>query len=511
MTQDKTKPSWTLEQFVVEEQEGKSRFHDFELPIQVMRAISDLGYEYASPIQAQTLPFGLAGMDCVGKAQTGTGKTAAFLLTLITDFLDNPLKKQYDSEPRSIILAPTRELAMQIADDAKLLCKYTKLKVVTIVGGMDFEKQKQSLEQDTIDILVATPGRLIDFIKRKSVFLDQVETLVIDEADRMLDMGFIPDIKQIVRATPKKEDRHTLLYSATFTDDVLNLAKAWTIDAQMVEVVSDVQTSDNVDQKVYLVSNEEKYPLLLSTLKGEDVERVIVFANRRDLVRKLQEKLKKDGLTCEMLSGEIPQAKRVKTLEKFKAGKLKYLVATDVAGRGIHIDGISHVVNFTLPEVAEDYVHRIGRTGRAGKKGTSVSFACEDDSFLLPEIEKYIGQKLKAEYPPEPNAEKPEVVEAKVETPTEVKAEIKAEPVATELKTETPVADETKVEEAKVEEAKVEEAKVEAAPVAELKVETAAQTAKPVEATPNAETPVDVKVEQSPSEVKPEVKPEEKA
>jgi len=401
VTQDTKKTSWTLDQFVVEEQEGKSRFHDFDLPLQVMRAIHDLGYEYASPIQAQTLPFSLSGADCVGKAQTGTGKTAAFLLTLITDFLENPIKKQYDSEPRSIILAPTRELAMQIADDAKLLCKYTKLQVVTIVGGMDFEKQKQSLEHGTIDILVATPGRLIDFIKRKSVFLDQVETLVIDEADRMLDMGFIPDIKQIVRATPKKEDRQTLLYSATFTDDVINLANSWTTDGQMIEVVSEVQTSDNVDQKVYLVSNDEKYPLLLSILKKDDVERAIVFANRRDLVRKLHEKLKKDGVDCEILSGEIPQTKRVRTLEKFKSGKLKLIVATDVAGRGIHIDGISHVVNFTLPEEAEDYVHRIGRTGRAGKEGTSVSFACEDDSFLLPEIEAYIGHALKAEHPPE--------------------------------------------------------------------------------------------------------------
>ncbi|MCJ8314370.1 MAG: ATP-dependent RNA helicase RhlB [Saccharospirillaceae bacterium] len=401
VTQDKTKPSWTLDQFDVEEQEGKSRFHDFELPLNVMRAIHDLGYEYASPIQAETLPYSLAGVDVVGKAQTGTGKTAAFLLTLIADFLDNPIKDQFDSEPRSIILAPTRELAMQIADDAKLLCKYNKLKVVTIVGGMDFEKQKKALEHGTIDILVATPGRLIDFIKRKSVFLDQVETLVIDEADRMLDMGFIPDIKQIVRATPKKEDRQTLLFSATFTDAVINLAGDWTTDAQMIEIVSDTQTAANVDQKIYMIESDKKYDLLLSILKGDDVERAIVFANRRDLVRKLLEKLKKDGMDCEMLSGEVPQAKRVKTLERFKAGKLKLIVATDVAGRGIHIDGISHVVNFTLPEEAEDYVHRIGRTGRAGKKGTSISFACEDDSFLLPEIETYIGRKLKAEHPPE--------------------------------------------------------------------------------------------------------------
>ena len=179
---------------------------------------------------------------------------------------------------------------------------------------------------------------------------------------------------------------------------MINLAGDWTTDAQMIEIVSDVQTSDNVDQKIYLIESDKKYPLLLSILKGDGVERAIVFANRRDLVRKL---LEKDGMDCEMLSGEVPQAKRVKTLERFKAGNLKLIVATDVAGRGIHIDGISHVVNFTLPEVAEDYVHRIGRTGRAGKKGTSVSFACEDDSFLLPEIEAYIGQPLKAEHPPE--------------------------------------------------------------------------------------------------------------
>lgn len=393
--------NWTLDQYVVPEEEGKTRFHEFDMPLELMKAISELGYQYASPIQAQTLPYSLAGVNVIGRAQTGTGKTAAFLLSLLTDMLENPIESQYNSEPRAVILAPTRELAMQIATDAEQLTKYTDLNVVLTVGGMDLDKQKKQLETATVDILVATPGRLIDFINRKSVFLDQVETLVIDEADRMLDMGFIPDIKAIVRNTPRNENRQTLLFSATFTDDIMNLAKTWTADATIIEIENQMKTAEKVDQKVYLVSNEEKYPLLRSIVTGDDVERVIVFANRRDLVRKLVEKLGKDGVKCEMLSGEVPQNKRIRTLENFRSAKIKVLIATDVAGRGIHIDGVSHVVNFTLPEDPEDYVHRIGRTGRAGAKGTSVSFACEDDSFLLPDIEAYIDQKLTLEYPPE--------------------------------------------------------------------------------------------------------------
>jgi ATP-dependent RNA helicase RhlB len=394
------RPRWHISQFKVEEAEGKVRFHDLFLPIALMRAIQEVGYEYASPIQAMTLPYALAGYDCIGKAQTGTGKTAAFLITVITDLLEHRLEEQYSGEPRSLILAPTRELALQIAEDATALTKFSRLKVVSAVGGMDLEKQQKQLAEQRCDILVATPGRLIDLMNRKSVFLDQIELLVIDEADRMLDMGFIPDIKTIVRAAPRNENRQTLMFSATFSPDILNLVDRWTNDPVRVEVEPKIKTSDDVEQHVYLVSADEKYQVLKRIVSEEEADRVMVFANRRDIVRELSEKLKSDGINCQVLSGEVPQNKRIRTLDGFKEGKFSVLVATDVAGRGIHIDGVSHVVNYTLPEDAEDYVHRIGRTGRAGKKGVSISFACEDDSFQIPAIEEYIKAKISVEQIP---------------------------------------------------------------------------------------------------------------
>lgn len=394
------KPRWHISQFKVPEEPGKVRFHDLFLPIALMRAIHEMNYQYCSPIQAMTLPYTLAGHDCIGKAQTGTGKTAAFLITVITDLMEHRLPEQYAGEPRALILAPTRELALQIAEDAKALTKHSRLKVAALVGGMDMDKQRKQLEESRLDILVATPGRLIDFMNRKQVFLDQVETLVIDEADRMLDMGFIPDIKTIVRATPKTEERQTLLFSATFSYDILNLAERWTQEPVRVEVEPTVKTAEDVEQHVYLVTTAEKYPLLRHVLRQPNADRVMVFANRRDIVRDLSERLGKDGIQCEVLSGEVPQAKRIKTLDNFKEGKVPVLVATDVAGRGIHVEGVSHVVNYTLPEDAEDYVHRIGRTGRAGAKGVSISFACEDDSFQIPAIEDYIKRKIELEQPP---------------------------------------------------------------------------------------------------------------
>lgn len=394
------KVPWSAADFEVATQEGRIRFHDLDLPDPVLRAIHRLGFEYCSPIQAKTLPVTLEGSDCIGKAQTGTGKTAAFLVTIITDLLENPLDQQFDREPRALILAPTRELAMQIADDARHLTYFTDLNVATLVGGMDYDTQLKQVRQN-VDIVVATPGRLIDFMRKREVFLDQVEILVIDEADRMLDMGFIPDVKSIERATPSTENRQTLLFSATFSLDVLNLANRWTREPFTIEIEPEVRSADSVEQKIFLVSADEKYALLKHFLKQDDVERVMIFANRRDLVKKLSEKLKRDGFDCLMLSGDVPQAKRVSTLDKFKRGDLKILVATDVAGRGIHVDGVSHVINFTLPEDAEDYVHRIGRTGRAGAKGKSISFACEDDSFQIPALERYMGTKIALEAPPE--------------------------------------------------------------------------------------------------------------
>lgn len=393
---------WDPASFAVEEIEGKTRFQDLDLEPAIMHAVADLGFSYCSPIQAQSLPHALQGKDVVGKAQTGTGKTAAFLTTIIDDLLKNPIpEKRYAGEARALIIAPTRELVIQIAEDAKLLCKYTDLKIHTLVGGMDYVKQQRHLHEDLVDILVATPGRLLDFCGNKDVFLDQLEILVIDEADRMLDMGFIPQVRQIVRQAPKREDRQTLFFSATFTDDVRNLVEQWTFQPVTIDIQPENVANDTVEQHVYLVSTEEKYTLLYNLIQQEHAESMIVFANRRDECRDLQEKLLRHGVNAGLLSGEITQNKRVSTLDAFKNGETKVLVATDVAGRGIHINDISHVVNFTLPEEPEDYVHRIGRTGRAGKSGTSISFACEDDALRLEPIAKLLGKDIKCEQPPE--------------------------------------------------------------------------------------------------------------
>ena len=394
-------PAWTVDQFQVSPKEGETRFHDLDLDDRVMHAISDLGFKYCSPIQAAVLPHTLQGHDAIGKAQTGTGKTAAFLLTIISDLLKNPIEgERYVGEPRAVIIAPTRELVVQIADDAKGLCKYTDLRISTLIGGMDYQKQLARVNQGYVDIVVATPGRLLDFKSRRDLFLDQTEILVLDEADRMLDMGFIPQVKQIIRSTPRKENRQTLLFSATFTPDVMNLAEQWTYEPSHVEIEPESVATDNVDQKVYMVANEDKFRILSNIVSSPAADSVIVFANRRDQVRKLHERMQRKGISCGILSGEVPQAKRTKTLEMFKNGKLQVLVATDVAGRGIHVKGISHVVNYTLPEDPDDYVHRIGRTGRAGAKGISISFACEDDAFQLPDIEVLLGEKLECTHPP---------------------------------------------------------------------------------------------------------------
>ena len=381
--------------------EGKTRFHDLDLRPELLRGIAELGFEYCSPIQAKILPHTLQGHDAIGKAQTGTGKTAAFLITIFNDLLNHPVEgERFLAEPRAVIIAPTRELVMQIAADAEDLGRFTGLNTVTLIGGADYQKQLQKVQNRVVDLVVATPGRLIDFMQRQDMYLDRVETLVLDEADRMLDMGFIPQVKRIVRGTPRKEDRQTLLFSATFTQDILNLAQQWTFEPITVEIEPERVATASVDQRVYLVSSHERLKVLLNVLRQPDAVSTIVFANRRDQVRNLHEKLRKAGISCGILSGEITQAKRTSTLAKFKEGKINVLVATDVAGRGIHVDGVSHVVNYNLPEDPEDYVHRIGRTGRAGASGVSISFASEDDAFLLPDIEQLLGEPLKCISPP---------------------------------------------------------------------------------------------------------------
>jgi ATP-dependent RNA helicase RhlB len=374
-------------------------FASLNLHANILKATADLGFNHCTPIQAQTLPHTLTGTDIVGQAQTGTGKTAAFLITILQRILMNPLPpdQQYSSEPRALVVAPTRELALQIEKDANLLAKYVPVNVISVIGGTQLERKRQQLRDQQIDLLIATPGRLLDHFVHKDIFLDAVEVLVLDEADRMLDMGFIPDVKRIVNATPR--GRQTLLFSATFSEDILNLSRRWTTNPVEIILVSDVKPADTVDQLVYMVEHSAKKKLLVNLLNNTAASRVIIFCNRRDETRQLCEYLNRRGIRSEMISGELPQHKRVRTLEKFRSGDFQALVATDVAGRGIHIDDVSHVVNYNLPEDPEDYVHRIGRTGRAGALGTSVSFACEDDSFLIPELEKYLGQELTLLHP----------------------------------------------------------------------------------------------------------------
>ena len=399
---------WSLDDFPVAPDPEKKRFHDFQLPDELMHAIADQGFQYCTPIQAEVLGSTLAGRDAIGKAQTGTGKTAAFLISTIKQLMETPAPDtRYIGEPRSVIIAPTRELALQIGKDAEALTKYLPLHVVTVVGGMGYDKQRKRINENFVDILVATPGRLLDYCERKDLFLDLVEVMVIDEADRMLDMGFIPQVRRIIRMTPRPGDRQTLLFSATFTDDVLRLGEQWTWAPVKVEIEPDNIATDTVEQKVFMIASEQKFPLLVNLIRHFHMKKAIVFTNRRDQTRKLTERLQHMGIKADQLSGEVPQNKRLRTLENFRSGKVSILVATDVAGRGIHIDGISHVINYTLPEDPDDYIHRIGRTGRAGAHGVSFSFASEDDSFLLPDLEALLGESLQKEYPQDELLEQP--------------------------------------------------------------------------------------------------------
>ena len=376
------------------------RFQELALPEPLVAAVDELGFEFCTPIQGRSLPFSLSDYDVTGQAQTGTGKTAAFLITLFTRFWENPLQtEQASGTPRALVLAPTRELAMQIEGDAQGLSKHMGMRTVCVVGGMDYGKQREELEEGPLDVLVATPGRLIDFVERREINLREVEVLVIDEADRMLDMGFIPDVRRIVLQTPHKRKRQTLFFSATFNDAVMRLAQSWTIDAEHIIVEPESVATDTVDQKFWLVGARERQKVLFQFLSHAQPERAIIFANRRDQTHRIVEFLRKKDIPCEALAGDVPQRKRMATLARFKEGKLRYLIATDVAGRGIHVDGVTHVVNYELPDDSEDYVHRIGRTGRAGASGTSISFVSEDDAFNLPALEQYLGTQIKCIQP----------------------------------------------------------------------------------------------------------------
>lgn len=379
-------------------------FQDFsQLPLHqdLLKAVHQLHYETLTPIQAKILPYTLAGYDAIGQAQTGTGKTATFLVTIIQELLNNPLDikkdgERYLGETRALILAPTRELAQQIYEDCKSLTKFTKLHTVCLLGGKEYEQQINQLEKQFVDIIVATPGRLIDFCLQNMVYLDRLELLVLDEADRMLDMGFIPDIKRLIRLMPEKNCRQTLLFSATFNQDVMNLAYRWLYEPVFVEIEPEQKTSQNIEQKFYTLLESDKFEALKQIIDQTLPQKMIIFANRKDQVKKLYDKLHNDYAVV-ILSGDIAQTKREKYLADFKDGKSNILVATDVAGRGIHVDDVACVVNYNLPDSPDDYVHRIGRTGRAGNKGLSISFVSENDGFSLPAIEKFLETKIKME------------------------------------------------------------------------------------------------------------------
>lgn len=386
--------SWTIDEFIVEEKEEMLRFHDLLLSDRLMRGICECGYQYCTPIQKLILPKSINGQDVSGKAQTGTGKTAAFLVTLFKRLNDKENNNKVKGAPRALIMAPTRELVIQIEKDARNIGRYCNFNIQSVFGGIDYNKQKRQVENRYIDILVATPGRLLDYKEQGILDLSKVEILVIDEADRMLDMGFIPDMKKIINSTPSKTKRQTMLFSATLNQDIIRLASQWTHNPVSIEVESKEITSENIEQIAFIASNKEKFAIMYNMVTQNNLSRVIIFGNRRDEVARLTDMFKACGISCGLLSGDVSQNRRIKTLEELRSGKIRVLCATDVAARGIHVDGISHVFNYSLPDDPEDYVHRIGRTGRAGEKGASIIFATEEDAYLIPKIETYTKHKL---------------------------------------------------------------------------------------------------------------------
>ena len=379
---------------------GKTRFLDLALDRRVQFGVQHAGFEYCTPIQAMTLPVLLEGKDLAGKAQTGTGKTAAFLLAAFTKMLADPLAETKNGRVRMLVLAPTRELAMQIHKDAENLGIFTGLTFRLVFGGMDYEKQRRSLDCP-IDVLIGTPGRTIDFLRHGLIDLSKVEILVIDEADRMLDMGFIPDIKRIVSALPRKGARQTSLFSATLEPAILRLASGWLTDPTVLESEPEQMVSDNIEQTFLTVTREEKLAVLLNILRTRDYDRILIFGNRKDVNLQLQYDLAKYGYNVPVLSGDIAQEKRIRILERFRTGEEKIVIATDVAARGIHVDDVSIVVNYDLPERPEDYIHRIGRTGRAGHTGIAISFLCEYGAFYLPAIEELLKVQFHSTLPDE--------------------------------------------------------------------------------------------------------------
>jgi ATP-dependent RNA helicase RhlB len=372
---------------------------DYAIPDEVRWGIADAGFVFATPIQAKSLPIALAGKDLAGQAQTGTGKTAAFLITIFTRLLQKR-PAHPPRGPRALVVAPTRELVAQIRADAELLGRHTGLSTLAVFGGMDYRLQREAVKA-VPDLLVGTPGRLLDYEQQGAVSFRDAEILVIDEADRMFDMGFIRDLRRILRRCPPYHRRQTMLFSATLSARVMELAYEHTNNAEKVEIEPERVLPHGITELLFHVSSTEKFRLLLGLLEKEGGSRVLIFVNRRTTAADLVRGLSANGYPTRALAGNVPQERRLKMLQDFKDSKLAVLVATDVASRGLHIDGVSHVINYDLPEDSEDYVHRIGRTGRAGALGTAVSFACDDYVFSLDAIEKRIGRKIPVEWPPE--------------------------------------------------------------------------------------------------------------
>ena len=373
---------------------SETRFRDLPLAPELQRGVEDAGFDFCTPIQAKALPLVLAGRDVQGQAQTGTGKTAAFLLAAMQRLLTLPPVEQHrDGDPRAVILAPTRELAIQIAKDAQVLGAHTSLRCGVVFGGTGYDTQRQMLV-DGLEILVGTPGRLIDYFKQRIFSLHGVQVAVLDEADRMFDLGFIKDIRYLLRRMPAPEKRLNMLFSATLSQRVAELAYEHMSAPEKVDAAPDQVTVDKVTQALYHVSKDDKIPLLLGLLGHMDPKRTMIFVNTKRVAERISDYLHFNGLECALLTGDVPQTKRMSLLEKFKRGELPILVATDVAARGLHIADVSHVINFDLPQDCEDYVHRVGRTARAGASGDAISFACEEYVYSLMDIEDYIGMKI---------------------------------------------------------------------------------------------------------------------
>jgi len=374
----------------------QTRFDEFDLPPEVLAGLADAGFAYCTAIQAEVLPISLSGRDVAGQAQTGTGKTAAFLLTVFARLLSIPDRDP--GLPSALIVAPTRELALQIYGDAKILGGHTGLTLAQVVGGIDYQKQADTLRQGA-DIVICTPGRIIDYLKQGIFKTAGIQVVVIDEADRLFDLGFTRDMRYILRKLPHYTKRLSMLFSATLSYRILALTYDFMNLPEFIAVSPEATTVEGVEQSLFHVGSEEKLRLLLGLLQREPWTRILIFVNTKAGVHWLSEKLKGNGLPAEGITGDLPQRTRLRLMGKFKEGRLKILVATDVASRGIHVEDISHVFNYDLPQDAESYAHRIGRTARAGKTGRAISFASEFDVLHLEPIEDLLGYKIPVTWP----------------------------------------------------------------------------------------------------------------